>query len=223
MPRSHEEYLQYQREYYCKNKQKRLAQQKQYYQDNKEARLDYARGSNQQGKSRDRSQSVKERLDAIKAEAGCSVCYERDASVLDFHHTDPGQKEFHVSMRRLSSWDRIQAEVDKCVVICANCHARTHIKAPKAPGLVSTGGQRAAYRRKKWFWDIKSGLSCERCGTQGPEAIQFHHRDPDQKTAHVSALVNKSTPISVILEEIHKCDILCANCHRKWHAEERSS
>jgi hypothetical protein len=57
---------------------------------------------------------------------GCA-CGETDVRVLDLHHRDPEQKEFNITAQLWNySLDRVQAEVLKCDVICANCHRRRH-------------------------------------------------------------------------------------------------
>ena len=54
----------------------------------------------------------------------CSQCGESDPRVLEFHHL--GQKDSEVSslIGRGASLDALQAEISKCVVLCANCHRR---------------------------------------------------------------------------------------------------
>ncbi len=56
----------------------------------------------------------------------CVDCGEQDAVVLQFDHADPTLKsaEIAVLVRRGVSWRRIKAEIDKCLVRCANCHQR---------------------------------------------------------------------------------------------------
>lgn len=50
--------------------------------------------------------------------------------------------------------------------------------------------------------------------------MQFHHRDPSQKDFEVSMMVMGHSR-ERILDEIAKCDALCANCHLKLHWEAR--
>ncbi|HEX9386386.1 MAG TPA: hypothetical protein VF918_08700 [Anaerolineales bacterium] len=54
----------------------------------------------------------------------CSICGEPDPLVLEFHHT--GQKDNEVSrlMGRGASLDALKAEIEKCQVVCSNCHRR---------------------------------------------------------------------------------------------------
>lgn len=58
----------------------------------------------------------------------CSVCgYCRDIKALDFHHLDESTKEFGLSDRGMTrSWAKVKAEVEKCVLLCANCHRELH-------------------------------------------------------------------------------------------------
>jgi hypothetical protein len=62
---------------------------------------------------------------AIEYKGGCCVVcgYNRCVRALEFHHVDPSKKSFGLSERGLChSWDRIQEELDKCILLCANCH-----------------------------------------------------------------------------------------------------
>jgi transposase len=63
----------------------------------------------------------------LVAEAGgrCAVCgYDRCTAALHFHHVDPSAKRFHLSMQGVTrSLAVARAEMEKCVLLCANCHA----------------------------------------------------------------------------------------------------
>ena len=70
-----------------------------------------------------RRQSLK--LKSIEYKGGqCQVCgYNKYPGALDLHHLDRTQKEFEIGHRGYTrSWEKIQAELDKCVLVCANCH-----------------------------------------------------------------------------------------------------
>ncbi len=69
------------------------------------------------------------RLRAVIYKGGkCIFCgYNRCMAALDFHHLDPTQKEFGISMDGITrSWIRVQLELDKCVLVCSNCHREIH-------------------------------------------------------------------------------------------------
>ncbi len=79
---------------------------------------------------------------AIQYKGGkCMFCgYLRCSGALDFHHLDESEKSFGLSVRGLTrSWEKIKDELDKCVLVCANCHREIHagvIKIPKnLPGV----------------------------------------------------------------------------------------
>lgn len=55
------------------------------------------------------------------------------------------------------------------------------------------------------------------CGEKHPFLLDFHHRDPNNKLADISFLVRRLRSLKVLQAELEKCDILCANCHRRLH------
>lgn len=56
---------------------------------------------------------------------GCAVCGETDTVCLDFHHLN--DKTFNIS-RAINrySFEQIKSEIDKCIVLCSNCHRKLH-------------------------------------------------------------------------------------------------
>lgn len=56
----------------------------------------------------------------------CEICgYDKNYSALEFHHLDPNEKDFTISKKN-SSWENIKKELDKCILVCANCHREIH-------------------------------------------------------------------------------------------------
>lgn len=76
----------------------------------------------------DRSKEIKER--AIEYLGGkCLDCGLIDEPcVYDFHHLDPTQKEIAFGSRGGKSFESLKHELDKCVLLCANCHRKRHYK-----------------------------------------------------------------------------------------------
>lgn len=77
-----------------------------------------------------------------------------------------------------------------------------------------------AKKKYRELWAaFKQTLSCTVCGENHPATLDFHHviRSPDNKKVHRLA---GSGAYKKALEEIKKCVVLCANCHRKYHYEE---
>lgn len=81
-----------------------------------------------------------------------------------------------------------------------------------------------AYKNKKKeeWWEYKKTLSCTRCGASHPAIIDFHHVDRNDPDKHKVHQLFQSGKYKKAYEEIKKCLILCANCHRIHHWEERS-
>ncbi len=67
----------------------------------------------------------------------CVICgYNKCQRALGFHHINPFQKEFDLSSRGLTrSWAKIEMEIKKCVLVCANCHAEIHDGITKLPNI----------------------------------------------------------------------------------------
>lgn len=79
------------------------------------------------------------------------------------------------------------------------------------------------YRSKQdWYRKWKASLFCILCGEDHPACLDFHHREPSNKSFNVSQGPNSRYSVSRILEEAEKCDVLCSNCHRKetWQMKE---
>lgn len=71
------------------------------------------------------------------------------------------------------------------------------------------------YRRKLKFAEFLGG-KCFYCGIDDIECLDFHHKDPTKKEFTISQFLNKISD-DRILDEIKKCELVCANCHRKIH------
>ena len=63
-------------------------------------------------------------IDEYKVECGCSFCGLDIPWCLDFHHLEPGEKEYNMSQIVRVGWKRTLVELEKCVVVCANCHRK---------------------------------------------------------------------------------------------------
>tara|TARA_Y100000034_G_C6804387_1_gene361050 strand:+ start:99 stop:461 length:363 start_codon:yes stop_codon:yes gene_type:complete len=75
-------------------------------------------------------------------------------------------------------------------------------------------------RKLDWYREYKETLQCQQCGENHPATLDFHHRSSEDKDNQVCELVLNNCGMERILAEIEKCDVLCANCHRKLHYSE---
>ena len=62
---------------------------------------------------------------------------------------------------------------------------------------------------------------CTNCGRKDYRVLQFHHRNPAEKTYTIGFMVGKGMRPREIKIEMSKCDVMCSNCHIIHHYEER--
>jgi hypothetical protein len=58
----------------------------------------------------------------------CTICgYNKCIQALEFHHLDSNKKDFGISDKGYTrSWKKVKEELDKCILLCANCHREVH-------------------------------------------------------------------------------------------------
>lgn len=101
---------------HCKECVKLYKQQ--HYLDNKEYYKEKAKAY---------KHKCRENLNNFKQDLKCSICGEDRWWVLDFHHINPQEKENNIS-HLIDSPTKLQQELQKCIVVCANCHRDLHYK-----------------------------------------------------------------------------------------------
>lgn len=64
----------------------------------------------------------------LKKKLKCSLCEEKESCCLEFHHLDSSKKETEVSNAIKLGWSkkRVLKEIEKCAVLCSNCHRKLH-------------------------------------------------------------------------------------------------
>lgn len=77
---------------------------------------------------RKRRREIREWIVQTKGNLHCEKCSESHLACLDFHHKDPSEKEISLSNAVTHGWskERILKEMQKCVVLCSNCHRKFH-------------------------------------------------------------------------------------------------
>lgn len=88
-----------------------------------------------------------------------------------------------------------------------------------------SGYMKEKYKEKKLeIQDLKQELKCAKCGyNKCGAALDFHHLDPSEKDEKISKMISNKYTLDKIHEEIKKCIVLCANCHREFHAIEHEN
>ena len=139
----------------------------------------------------------------------CKKCKIDNFHVLSFHHVDPDNKEDSVS-RLIGDcrWSRIQRELEKCELLCRNCHSEIH------------NGEKEV---KRYLLDLYGDNKCGRCGyKKSISALEFHHTDPkvkDIKFGRINNMYISDSRLGKIVREMKKCVILCSNCHFVSHID----
>lgn len=149
-------------------------------------------------------------LENIKENNSCGECGEDDPYKLVFHHVDDG-KEGEISRMAVSSEyniEEIREEVDKCIVLCRNCHRSRHYSRSSDD----------VYGKYKEIKKLKEEETCSEdgCNEGRPGALVFHHTRDKNKS--VSKMVNEGgITMDELKEEVDKCVLVCSNCHAEKH------
>ena len=72
------------------------------------------------------------------------------------------------------------------------------------------------YKERNTQYLLEKKVSCVKCGEDDLVALDMHHLDPHAKDFAISD--NMDCSESKFKEELNKCVVLCASCHRKFHA-----
>jgi predicted HNH restriction endonuclease len=72
---------------------------------------------------------------AIDYKGGCcQICnYDKYNGALEFHHKDPSIKDFSLGHAKMYSFEKVKSELDKCLLVCANCHREIHGRLIEIP------------------------------------------------------------------------------------------
>ena len=124
----------YMREYTRKNKAELNKRRRELYKENPEyaikAKKRYKKGYYGTSNYPAREHPIEKIINDIKLLSGCVFCgYKKHQSGLCFHHKDPTKKEFTISQfKRKKPETSILKEIDKCLILCLNCHAEEHAR-----------------------------------------------------------------------------------------------
>lgn len=81
----------------------------------------------------------------------CQLCgYNRCSEAMEFHHLNSSGKDFGISERGYTrGWKRVKEELDKCVMLCANCHREVHagLQLPREIAVEKSGEFREIHKK----------------------------------------------------------------------------
>lgn len=148
------------------------------------------------------------KLMAIEYKGGkCQKCgYDKCPAAMEFHHRNPDNKEFDWTKIRRKKWEMVLTELDKCDLLCANCHRETHYDSELWKAVVEWR-QRADAKKlppvecetcKGVFKPhVRGSRYCSvKCGAKQHEVIGWPHDLPDLVRASSKSAVARSLGVS---------------------------
>lgn len=103
---------------YQLHKEERLANRAAYYEKHRDAILE---------KNAEELAKFTEWLQILRTNNGCEDCGQHEGR-LEHHHVDPTTKRYNISEMSRHSLDALEAELDKCAVLCVPCHNKRHVE-----------------------------------------------------------------------------------------------
>lgn len=115
-----------------------------------------------------KARGLKRKWECIQSRGGkCEICgYDKNISALEFHHKDPNEKDFQLDIRHFSNHtiSKLKSELDKCILVCANCHREIHNPQLTKDNITSVIQNTTTNSFKDSF-----GSECPVCGKRFPK------------------------------------------------------
>lgn len=105
---------------------------------------------------------------------------------------------------------------------CSNERSRKYYENNREKHIetITKRGKKTLKENRQKVYDYYKTHSCVDCGESNPVVLEFDHRDGVDKKGSISSLIGNGCSWNTIKEEIDKCDVRCANCHRIRTAEQ---
>jgi hypothetical protein len=126
-------------------------------------------------------------------------------------------------IKSIREFNKDKSEKDGLCPLCKECRKKSRKKYYLANKEIIIGKQRNKRRQcQEWVRQFKD--KCKTCGETHPACLDFHHvGDKEAGIANMIHTRNITDDLKIkIIAEIKKCEVLCSNCHRKVHWEERT-
>lgn len=152
----------------------------------------------------------------------CADCGLADPVVLEFDHVASKHSIVSALVARGAPLARLEAEISRCEAVCVNCHRRRSARRSGSRRLGgAVGGSQARPLRERnlrHLFDRLRSSGCIDCGERDLVVLDFDHLG--EKVANVSRMAHREWSLARIDAEIAKCEVRCANCHRRRTARE---
>ncbi len=115
-------------------------------------------------------------------------------------------------------WKHKERKRQSSCIPCHKLYVQDHYARNTKYYLDKANRNRPVERKRRAELLARLKLSCADCGTAHPAVLEFHHNDPSKKEGLIAWMARKA-----IEKEAKKCTVLCANCHRIRHWDERQN
>ena len=154
----------------------------------------------------------------------CQICgYDKCIQALDFHHVNPEEKDKDFNTNTNRSWQATRDEIQKCILLCANCHREVHAGLIELESLKPSFSEKRAQEIDELVEQVKTHqiIYCKDCGkeiTKGAERCPTCASIASRKVNRPSAsdleniLYEANGNFSKVAIQFNVCD----NTIRKW-------
>jgi 5-methylcytosine-specific restriction endonuclease McrA len=160
-----------------------------------------------------RRENAREHVVALLANGSCVDCGLADPMVLEFDHLGPKADNISDLVKQGCSLKRLTSELENCELVCANCHRLRTIERDRPDRLPSQAARPRVERNLRYVASVLDVSSCTDCGETQASLLEFDHVGPKRDSVVQLAFTEYS--IRAIEEEIARCEVRCANCHRR--------
>lgn len=102
--------------------------------------------------------------------------------------------------------------------VCKRAYDNAYYKAnPARKEYIRSNSDRRIAENRKWILEYLKSHPCVDCGETDPIVLEFDHRE--DKSGNLAVMTTRNS-IPVLELEVAKCDVRCANCHRRKTAKD---
>lgn len=142
-----------------------------------------------------------------------------DPKVYDFHHIEPEHKDFTIQENRGKSFVKLISELDKCVMLCSNCHVKRHLEMNLEKGYhnkIEGNTERfREIRKQKLDYACDGEPKCSRCGYDECSAALLISYDGGDKEKYRKYNRMRGNWDKDFKRALKDATIVCKNCFRK--------
>jgi hypothetical protein len=172
-------------------------------------------------KEKERKESLRLQINVLKP-GSCIDCGKTfEPECMEFNHIGPKVASISYLIGHRVSIEKILLEISKTELVCVLCHRdRTYSRSFKS--ITKSRTMNRIRRRRRMIEEHKS-VPCAKCNLSYDHwKMDLDHVDPREKFKKISRLVSENYSVLQIQQELIKCQVLCALCHRRKTRGSRS-